>query len=76
MYKHKLMGKPFKPQCIHIEYKSKNSWDHSVFTLNSIYSIETRKSKNKGEKGNLPRFYSIKGSCGLRSMGEKGYPPG
>ncbi|KAK4030889.1 hypothetical protein OUZ56_024275 [Daphnia magna] len=22
-------------QCIHIEYKSKNSWYHSVFTLNT-----------------------------------------
>ncbi|KAK4013795.1 hypothetical protein OUZ56_026348 [Daphnia magna] len=29
--KYKLMV----PQCIHIEYKSKNSWYNSVFTLNT-----------------------------------------
>ncbi|KAK4017665.1 hypothetical protein OUZ56_033357 [Daphnia magna] len=47
LMKCKLMKyKVMVSQCIHIEYKSKNSWYHSVFTLNT-------KVKTRGITGSL-----------------------
>ncbi|KAK4013844.1 hypothetical protein OUZ56_026397 [Daphnia magna] len=59
LMKYKLMKyKLMVSQCIHIEYKSKNSWYHSVFTLNT--KVKTHEVKTHEVKTHEVKFMKLK----------------